>query len=95
MKITDEVERSIRAVLLRLIELPGHPFVRVACCVWKQAFEAVAPERDAASLAAEAKIDRNSGGWLFLEANSLACYQGYDRRAGGAISRASGDWLAA
>jgi hypothetical protein len=44
-------------------------------------------------LGVDFKIQRCSGSWFFLEANSLPCYQGYDRRAGGAISRAVVDWL--
>ena len=50
MTVTDEVQRSIRAVLERLIEDPAKPFLRVACCLWKQlCIEIVAPARDAAS----------------------------------------------
>ncbi|MEO6501906.1 MAG: hypothetical protein ABIQ09_08335 [Jatrophihabitantaceae bacterium] len=33
------------------------------------------------------------GVWFFLEANSAPCFQGYDRRAGGAISDAIADHL--
>lgn len=33
------------------------------------------------------------GTWYFLEANSAPCYQGYDRRAGGAISDAIAEQL--
>jgi hypothetical protein len=39
------------------------------------------------------KIDADSGEWFFLEANSMPCYEGYDRRRGGAISRALAAWL--
>ncbi|HMN30970.1 MAG TPA: hypothetical protein PKE45_22635 [Caldilineaceae bacterium] len=39
------------------------------------------------------KIDHISGQWYVLEANSMPCYQGYDRRAGGMISRALAEWL--
>ena len=40
------------------------------------------------------KFDVVTGDWFFLEANSLPCYQGYDRRAGGSISEAILDVLA-
>jgi RimK-like ATP-grasp domain len=33
------------------------------------------------------------GDWYFLETNTSPAFQGYDRRAKGAISRALGDWL--
>jgi len=39
------------------------------------------------------KINRATGEWFFLEANTMPCYQGYDRRANGAISRAIIEWL--
>jgi hypothetical protein len=39
------------------------------------------------------KIQRTTGIWYFLEANSLPSYQGYDRRTGGAISSAIVGWL--
>ena len=39
------------------------------------------------------KIKRTTGEWYFLEANTMPCYQGYDRRAKGAISRAIIEWL--
>jgi hypothetical protein len=41
------------------------------------------------------KIERATGAWFFLEANSMPCFEGYDERAGGAISRAIVDWLSA
>jgi hypothetical protein len=41
------------------------------------------------------KVDRATGEWFFLEANSMPCFEGYDERAGGAISRAIADWLTA
>jgi glutathione synthase/RimK-type ligase-like ATP-grasp enzyme len=34
------------------------------------------------------KIEASSGDFVFLEANSMPCYQGYDRRTDGAISLA-------
>jgi glutathione synthase/RimK-type ligase-like ATP-grasp enzyme len=37
-------------------------------------------------LGVDFKIDRSLGDWYFLEANSFPCFQGYDRRAHGAIS---------
>lgn len=40
------------------------------------------------------KVERASGEWYFLEANPMPCYEGYDRRAGGAISAAIAEWLA-
>ena len=50
MTVTDEVQRSIRAVLESLIGDPAKPFLRVACCLWKQpCIEIVAPPHDAAS----------------------------------------------
>jgi len=39
------------------------------------------------------KIKKTTGEWYFLEANTMPCYQGYDRRAKGAISRAIIEWL--
>ncbi|HVB41782.1 MAG TPA: hypothetical protein VNF47_03630 [Streptosporangiaceae bacterium] len=35
----------------------------------------------------------DAGEWFFLEANSAPCFQGYDRRLGGAISDALADYL--
>ncbi|WP_202919722.1 hypothetical protein [Streptomyces adustus] len=46
-------------------------------------------------LGVDFKIDRITGDWYFLEANSMPCYEGYDVRADGAISRAILDWLTA
>ena len=40
------------------------------------------------------KIDAASGEWFFLEANSMPMFDGYDQRAGGAISDAMARWLA-
>ena len=45
-------------------------------------------------LGVDFKIDAATGEWLFLEANSMPAFEGYDRRAGGAISRAMARWLA-
>jgi hypothetical protein len=45
-------------------------------------------------LGVDFKIERATGAWFFLEANSMPCFEGYDERAGGAISRAIVDWLA-
>ncbi|NUP65321.1 MAG: hypothetical protein HOW71_24485 [Nonomuraea sp.] len=39
------------------------------------------------------KLEESTGTWFFLEANSLPCFEGYDRRADGAISRAIVNWL--
>jgi hypothetical protein len=39
------------------------------------------------------KVQRSSGDWFFLEANTMPCYQGYDRRTGGAIATALIDWF--
>jgi hypothetical protein len=44
-------------------------------------------------LGVDFKIDRATGAWFFLEANSMPCFEGYDQRADGAISRAIVDWL--
>jgi hypothetical protein len=44
-------------------------------------------------LGVDFKIDRATGDWYFLEANSMPCFEGYDTRAEGAISRAIVDWL--
>ena len=44
-------------------------------------------------LGVDFKIDRATGEWLFLEANPMPGYEGYDRRAGGAISEAIVAWL--
>lgn len=46
-------------------------------------------------LGVDFKIDRATGEWFFLEANSMPCFEGYDERADGAISRAIVEWLAA
>ena len=40
------------------------------------------------------KIDADSGKWVLLEANPLPCFQGYDARSGGRISRAIAAYLA-
>lgn len=45
-------------------------------------------------LGVDFKIERATGEWFFLEANSMPCFEGYDERAGGAISRAIAEWLA-
>lgn len=39
-------------------------------------------------LGVDFKIDDERGAWVFLEANGMPCFEGYDRRAGGAISAA-------
>lgn len=39
------------------------------------------------------KISACSGQWFFLEANSMPCYQGYDKRADGQIGRAIAAFL--
>jgi len=44
-------------------------------------------------LGVDFKIDRTTGDWYFLEANAMPCFEGYDHRANGAISRAIVDWL--
>lgn len=44
-------------------------------------------------LGIDLKRERSSGEWLILEANSMPGYEGYDRRARGAISRALVEWL--
>ncbi|MGW5748069.1 hypothetical protein [Amycolatopsis sp. NPDC003861] len=44
-------------------------------------------------LGVDFKIERATGEWFFLEANSMPCFEGYDERAGGAISRAIVEWL--
>lgn len=46
-------------------------------------------------LGVDFKIEESTGDWYFLEANSMPCYEGYDVRAGGAVSRALLDWLTA
>lgn len=46
-------------------------------------------------LGVDFKIDRATGEWYFLEANAMPCFEGYDCRAGGAITRAMATWLAA
>ncbi|WP_410614040.1 RimK family alpha-L-glutamate ligase [Amycolatopsis sp. lyj-109] len=45
-------------------------------------------------LGVDFKIERATGQWFFLEANSMPCFEGYDERAGGAVSRAIAEWLA-
>jgi len=44
-------------------------------------------------LGVDFKIQKETGIWYFLEANTMPCYEGYDRRTGGQISRALVDWL--
>ncbi|WP_243657448.1 hypothetical protein [Parafrankia sp. BMG5.11] len=44
-------------------------------------------------LGVDFKIDHATGEWFFLETNSMPCFEGYDERADGAISRAIVDWL--
>ncbi|MFJ7154358.1 RimK family alpha-L-glutamate ligase [Streptomyces sp. NPDC101118] len=44
-------------------------------------------------LGVDFKVDRATGEWYFLEANAMPCFEGYDRRAGGAITRAMARWL--
>ncbi len=39
------------------------------------------------------KVERGTGAWYWLEANSAPCYEGYDRRAGRAISNTIVDYL--
>jgi glutathione synthase/RimK-type ligase-like ATP-grasp enzyme len=46
-------------------------------------------------LGVDFKIEASNDEWIFLEANAMPCYEGYDVRAGGAISRALVDWLTA
>jgi hypothetical protein len=46
-------------------------------------------------LGVDFKIDDRTGRWVILEANTLPCFQGYDRRANGAISRAILNYLTA
>jgi glutathione synthase/RimK-type ligase-like ATP-grasp enzyme len=41
----------------------------------------------------DVKHERETGEWIALEANGMPGYEGYDRRAGGAISRALVAWL--
>ncbi|WP_438296012.1 ATP-grasp domain-containing protein [Streptomyces sp. HUAS TT7] len=45
-------------------------------------------------LGVDFKIDEATGEWYFLEANAMPCFEGYDRRAAGAITAAMADWLA-
>jgi hypothetical protein len=45
-------------------------------------------------LGVDFKIDATSGAWVFLEANPMPCFQGYDMRCGGAIGTAILDYLA-
>jgi len=39
------------------------------------------------------KVERTTDRWYFLEANTMPCYEGYDRRTGGRISEAVVQWL--
>jgi hypothetical protein len=66
------------------IELPQH--IALGCL--KLALDCETP-----LLGIDFKIERETGTWFFLEANSLPCYEGYDRRAGGTISQAIVGWL--
>jgi glutathione synthase/RimK-type ligase-like ATP-grasp enzyme len=76
--------RTVRCNSYRPIALPQH--IAVGCCALTRACSIP-------FLGVDFKLQRSSGDWFFLEANSLPCYQGYDRRTGGAISRAIVDWL--
>ncbi|MEY9834820.1 hypothetical protein [Streptacidiphilus sp. EB103A] len=44
-------------------------------------------------LGVDFKIQESTGEWFFLEANPMPCYEGYDIRADGAISKAIVEWL--
>ena len=54
---------------------------------------ALAAELSLPFLALDFKLERASGRWVFLELNTAPAYEGYDVRAGGAISAALADWL--
>jgi hypothetical protein len=41
---------------------------------------------DAPLLGVDFKVEAATGEWFLLEANAMPCFEGYDRRAGGAIS---------
>lgn len=55
----------------------------------------IGAELDCAFLGIDFKVAQNTGEWYFLEANSMPAYQGYDRRAEGAISKALANYLGA
>jgi hypothetical protein len=76
--------RSARGNKYEPIRLPRD--IANACCTLAQLCKVP-------FLGIDFKIQRSSGKWFFLEANALPCYQGYDRRAGGEISRAIVEWL--
>lgn len=61
------------------VECPPH--VAAAC-------RALAGHLDAPLLGVDFKVDARDGSWVLLEANVMPCFQGYDRRAHGAISDA-------
>lgn len=44
-------------------------------------------------LGVDFKLDSENDEWYILEANSMPCYQGYDKRANGAISTALANYL--
>ncbi len=76
--------RLSRASSFRQIKLPGTLADRCRALV-----EAMGSP----FLGVDLKRDSTSGEWLLLEANPMPGYEGYDKRAGGAISRALVDWL--
>jgi len=53
----------------------------------------IAGSTDQPLLGIDFKVQAETGDWYFLEANAMPCYQGYDKRAKGAISRALARYL--
>lgn len=70
----------------------SHAIVQVPVYV-AQFCAQVGTELNCAFLGIDFKISQTTGEWYFLEANSMPAYQGYDKRAGGAISSALADYL--
>lgn len=62
----------------RFVATTCPPDVAAGCC-------ALVDLTGAPLLGVDFKVDDRDGRWLFLEANTMPCFQGYDARAGGAI----------
>ena len=77
---SDEIDyRQVRGNRYHPIELPEA--IQTGCA---QLIEHMAIP----FLGIDFKVEQKSGLWYFLEANTLPCYEGYDKRAGGIISQA-------
>jgi hypothetical protein len=76
-----EVDYRVRGAAPTFSAVRCPPAVEAAC-------RALSVHLGAPLLGVDLKIDESTGEWVLLEANVLPCFQGYDRRAHGAISAA-------